>query len=83
MPMTIRITSSSARKKPALGDRRYLKGRKVWQVRLPRQVPQGMPFAGAWLVSNGRTLWRWVDEGSTEDWYTRGAYGSQRKTPGP
>lgn len=60
--MRIHITTAPVRKKPKAGDRRYLKGRGVWQVRQPRRVPEGMPHAGAYVVSNGRQLWVWVDE---------------------
>lgn len=58
----IRYSSAPERKKPQSGDRRFLKGRQVWQVRKPRRVSDGLPNAGAYLVSNGRQLWEWVDE---------------------
>lgn len=61
--MRVTITTAPARKKPKAGDRRFLKGRQVWQVR--QQVKVG----GAYLVSGGssRPVWEWVDEGSDRD----------------
>ena len=59
--MKIHITTSPARKKPSAGDRRFLKGRQVWQVR--QQVKHG----SAYVVSSGRPVWEWVDEGSERD----------------
>jgi len=59
---SIRYSSSTERKKPQAGDRRFLKGRQVWQVREPLRVPEGMPYAGAYIISNGRQLYKWVDE---------------------
>lgn len=59
---SIRYSSAPERKKPRAGDRRFLKGRQVWQVREPRRVPEGLPHAGAYIVSNGRQLYKWVDE---------------------
>lgn len=59
---SIRFSSAPERKKPPAGDRRFLKGRQVWQVREPRRVPEGFPYAGAYIVSNGRQLYKWVDE---------------------
>ena len=64
---SIRYSNTTVRKQPSNGDLRWLKGRKVWQIREPRRVPDGMPHAGAWLVSNGRTLWKWVDRHSSDD----------------
>lgn len=65
--MRIHISSGPTRRKPKAGDLRYLKGRMVWQIRQQREVPQGMPHAGAGLVSNGRPLWKWVDRHSPDD----------------
>lgn len=61
--ISIRYSTAPARKKPKAGDRRFLKGRQVWQVR--QQVKVG----GAYLVSGGssRPVWEWVDEGSDRD----------------
>lgn len=64
---SIIITYGPARKKPKAGDERYLKGRGVWQVRQQRRVPQGMPHAGAMIVSGSRPCWEWVDKGSERD----------------
>lgn len=65
--MRIHITTAPARKKPKAGDRRYLKGRGVWRVRQARRVPQGLPYAGAAIVSNGRQLYEWVDEDKKQE----------------
>lgn len=59
--MRIHISTSPPRKKPKAGDRRYLKGRDVWQVRQQQKI------GGAYLVSGGRPVWEWVDEGSDRD----------------
>ena len=61
--VSIRCSTAPTRKKPKAGDRRFLKGRQVWQVR--QQVKVG----GAYLVSGGssRPVWEWVDEGSERD----------------
>ena len=59
--MRVHITTSPSRKKPKAGDRRYLKGRGVWQVR------QQQKHGGAYLVSNGRPVWEWVDEDGDRD----------------
>lgn len=58
---SIRYTYGPSRKKPQAGDERYLKVRGVWQVR--QQVRHG----GAYVVSNGRPVWEWVDKGSDRD----------------
>ena len=55
-------SSGPQRKKPKAGDRRFLKGRQVWQVRQQCRVSKGLPHAGAYIVSNGRPVWEWVDE---------------------
>lgn len=57
----ITITSGPVRKKPKEGDERFLKGRGVWQVRQQKKI------CGAYLVSNGRPVWEWVDKGSEQD----------------
>lgn len=65
--MKIHLTTAPKRPKPRAGDMRWLKGRKVWQIRMQRRVPAGMPHAGAGLVSNGRPLYHWVDRHSVQD----------------
>lgn len=56
---TIRVSSGPSRPKPKAGDRRFLKGRGVWQIR-----QQARTHSGAYLVSNGRPVWEWVDADS-------------------
>lgn len=62
----IHLTSGPARKKPQAGDERYLKGRKVWQIRQQKRCWTHGAY-GAWEVSNGRPVWEWVDKGSDRD----------------
>ena len=59
--MRVHITTTPKRKQPKDGDRRYLIGRGVWQVR------QQKKHGSAYVVSNGRPVWEWVDEGSERD----------------
>ena len=63
---SIRYFTAPVRKKPKAGDRRFLKGRQVWQVRQQRIIND--PLHG-WchLVSSGGPVWEWVDEGSEQD----------------
>lgn len=56
------------RTQPKAGDRRFLKGRGVEQIR--QQVMHRFPGGGtrlAGVVSNGRPVWEWVDLGSERD----------------
>ena len=63
---SIRFNTSPIRKQPKRGDLRYLKGRKVWQIRQERMTDDH--FHGrCYLVSNGRNLWEWVDRASDRD----------------
>lgn len=64
---SIRYSYGPARKVPKAGDERYLKGRGVWQIRQQCKVPKGSMYAGAYVVSNGRPVWEWVDKGSERD----------------
>lgn len=64
---SIRYSSSPVRKQPKAGDERYLKGRGVWQVR------QQCRAGNAYLVSNGRPVWEWVDKGSERDKTSKGS----------
>ena len=62
----IRFNTSPIRKQPKRGDLRWLKGRKVWQIRQERMTNDA--FHGrCYIVSNGRQLWEWVDRGSDCD----------------
>lgn len=63
---SIRYSTAPARKKPKAGDRRFLKGRQVWQVRQQKIVNHPL-YGWCRLVSSGRPVWEWVDEGSDED----------------
>lgn len=63
----IHISTAPVRKKQKAGDERFLKGRQVWQVRQQKRVGEGLPNAGAYIVSNGRPVWEWVDKGSEKD----------------
>lgn len=63
MIISIRCSSSPERKKPKAGDERYLKGRGVTQIR----QQQYCKMYRAYMVSNGRPLWEWVDKGSDRD----------------
>lgn len=64
---SIRYSCSPVRKVPKAGDERFLKGRGVVQIRQQRRVGRGLPGAGAYIVSNGRPVWEWVDKGSDRD----------------
>lgn len=57
----IQFFSGPVRKKPKAGDERFLKGRQVTQIR------QQCRAGNAYLVSNGRPVWEWVDKGSDRD----------------
>lgn len=76
---SIRFNTSPIRRQPQAGDMRWLKGRKVWQIRQERKVPAGLPGAGSYVVSNGRQLWEWVDRGSERDrqWAWRAKCGDE------
>lgn len=63
----MRFSSGPVRKTPKAGDMRYLKGRKVWQIRQQRRSPHGIPNGGLPMVSNGKPLWEWVDRHSQRD----------------
>lgn len=62
---SIRYSSTPQRKQLKAGDRRFLKGRQVWQVR--QQVMHQYGGRMIRVVSNGRPVWEWVDEGSERD----------------
>lgn len=63
---SMRFSSAPARRTPKAGDMRYLKGRKVWQIR--QQATTILPGGRrATMVSNGRPVWNWVDRGSESD----------------
>lgn len=60
---SIRYSSAPARKTPKAGDERFLKGRGVTQIR----QQQYSKMYRAYVVSNGRPVWEWVDKGSDRD----------------
>ena len=64
--ITYTMRRGPERKKPQAGDERFLKGRGVTQIRQHAKSKCG-PHAGAYLMSNGRPVWEWVDKGSADD----------------
>ncbi len=63
MISSIRLSSTPERKKPKAGDERFLKGRGVWQIR----QQEFSRMYHAYVVSNGRPVWEWVDKGGERD----------------
>lgn len=70
-PCITKVTISTApkRKRPKAGDEKVVKG--VTLVRQHKRMPQGCFHAGAYLMSNGRPVWEWVEKGSDQDRTTR------------
>ena len=62
---SIRIHRVKNRTQPKAGDRRFLKGRGVEQIRQQVMHTYGGCLIG--VVSNGRPVWEWVDLGSERD----------------
>ncbi|WP_312772764.1 hypothetical protein [Pseudomonas rhodesiae] len=60
---SIRYSTAQTKPKPRAGDERFLKGRGVTQIR-QQQYSQ---MYRAYMVSNGRPVWEWVDKGSEKD----------------
>ncbi|RTY63423.1 hypothetical protein [Pseudomonas veronii] len=60
---SIRYSTAPTKPKPQAGDERFLKGRGVQQIR-QQQYSQ---MYRAYMVSNGRPVWEWVDKGSEQD----------------
>ena len=60
---SIRYSTAQAKPKPLAGDERFLKGRGVQQIR----QQQYSKMYRAYMVSNGRPVWEWVDKGSERD----------------
>lgn len=71
---SIRYSTAQANAKPQAGDERFLKGRGVQQIR-QQQYSQ---MYRAYMVSNGRPVWEWVDKGSVDD-RTSEAWSEARK----
>lgn len=60
---SIRFSTAPTKPKPQAGDERFLKGRGVQQIR----QQQYSKMYRAYMVSNGRPVWEWVDKGSERD----------------
>ncbi|KAA8563229.1 hypothetical protein FX985_03297 [Pseudomonas extremaustralis] len=60
---SIRYSTAQTKPKPQAGDERFLKGRGVTQIR----QQQYSKMYRAYVVSNGRPVWEWVDKGSEQD----------------
>ena len=60
---SIRYSTAQTKPKPQAGDERFLKGRGVQQIR----QQQYSKMYRAYMVSNGRPVWEWVDKGSDKD----------------
>ena len=71
---SIRYSTAQAKPKPRAGDERFLKGRSVTQIR----QQQYSKMYRAYMVSNGRPVWEWVDKGSERD-RTSEAWSEARK----
>ncbi|WP_439885626.1 hypothetical protein ACTACK_10450 [Pseudomonas syringae] len=71
---SIRYSTSQAKPKPQAGDERFLKSRGVTQI---RQQQYSKSYR-AYMVSNGRPVWEWVDKGSEKD-RTSEAWSQARK----
>ena len=61
---SIRFSTAPVRKKPKAGDEKVVKG--VTMIRQQQRMQHG-PHAGAYLVSNGRPVWEWVEKGGERD----------------
>ena len=59
--MTITYRSGPARKKPKAGDEKFVK--KTGKTMIRQQQRHG----AAYVVSNGRPVWEWVEKGSERD----------------
>lgn len=62
---SLRFSTAPSRKKPKAGDEKVVKG--VTMIRQQQRVRPGLPYAGAYLVSNGRPVWEWVVKGGEDD----------------
>lgn len=60
---SIRFSTVPTKAKPQAGDERFLKGRGVQQIR----QQQYSKMYKAYMVSNGRPVWEWVDKGGDKD----------------
>lgn len=63
MITSIRYSSAPTRKAPKAGDTKFVK--KTGKTMIRQQ--QYSEFYCAWIVSNGRPVWEWVEKGSERD----------------
>lgn len=63
--MRVHITTAPKRKRAKAGDEKVVKG--VTMIRQQQRMPAGCFHEGAYLVSNGRPVWEWVEKGSKSD----------------
>lgn len=61
----IRFGYRAPRPKPKAGDEKVVKG--VTMIRQQCRVPEGLPHAGAYLVSGNRPVWEWVEKNGNRD----------------
>lgn len=61
--MRIHISYASARKAPKAGDEKFVK--KTGKTMIRQQ--EYSKFYRAWVVSNGRPVWEWVEKGGPRD----------------
>lgn len=74
---SIRYSTAPAKPKPQAGDVRFLKGRGVTQIR----QQQYSTMYRAYMVSNGRPVWGWVDKGSEQDRTSEASSQARRTKP--
>jgi len=63
---SITFSSAPARRKPQAGDLKTLKRDGKTYIRQQQRCYHG-PGRGAMVVSNGRPVWEWVEQGSSQD----------------
>jgi hypothetical protein len=57
----VRYTYGTAKKKPAAGDEKFVKGTGKTMIR-QQQMSRGIP-----MVSGSRPVWEWVEKGGDRD----------------
>jgi hypothetical protein len=68
---SMKITYGPHRPKPKSGDEKVVKG--VTMIRQIKRVPDGMPYAGAWIYNGSRPCFEWVIKGSDKDQHANSA----------
>lgn len=63
--MKITYLTGPYRPKPKAGDEKVVNG--VTLIRQIKRVPDGMPYAGAWIYNGSRPCFEWVVKGSELD----------------